>query len=29
LSPEDLDAFATIIDKALTQLDNQPAGLTA
>jgi len=29
LSPEDLDAFATIIEKALTQLDNQAAGLTA
>jgi DNA-binding MarR family transcriptional regulator len=29
LSPEDLDAFATVIEKALTQLDNQPAGLTA
>jgi DNA-binding MarR family transcriptional regulator len=29
LSPEDLDAFATITEKALAQLDNQPAGLTA
>jgi DNA-binding MarR family transcriptional regulator len=29
LSPEDLDAFATVIEKALTQLDNQSAGLTA
>jgi DNA-binding MarR family transcriptional regulator len=29
LSPEDLDAFTTIIEKALTQLDNQSAGLTA
>jgi len=29
LSPEDLDAFATIIEKALAQLDNQPAGFTA
>jgi hypothetical protein len=23
LSPEEIDAFATIIDKALAQLDNQ------
>ena len=29
LSPEDLDAFATIIEKALAQLDKRPAGLTA
>jgi len=29
LSPEDLDAFAAIIEKALAQLDKRPAGLTA
>jgi DNA-binding MarR family transcriptional regulator len=29
LSPEELDAFATIIGKVLAQLDNQPGGLTA
>jgi len=29
LSPEDLDAFATIIEKALAQLDKRPADLTA
>ena len=27
LSPEEIDAFATIIDKALAQLDNQAGGL--
>jgi DNA-binding MarR family transcriptional regulator len=27
LSPEEIDALATIIDKALAQLDNQPEGL--
>jgi DNA-binding MarR family transcriptional regulator len=27
LSPEEVDAFATIIDKALAQLDNQAEGL--
>jgi DNA-binding MarR family transcriptional regulator len=29
LSPEDLNAFATIIEKALAQLDKRPADLTA
>jgi DNA-binding MarR family transcriptional regulator len=28
LSPQEVDAFATIIDKALTHLDNQPEGLS-
>jgi DNA-binding MarR family transcriptional regulator len=27
LTPEDVDAFATIIDKALAHLDNQVEGL--
>jgi DNA-binding MarR family transcriptional regulator len=27
LSPEEVDAFAMIIEKALAQLDNQPEGL--
>jgi DNA-binding MarR family transcriptional regulator len=27
LSPEEVNAFATIIEKALTQLDNEPESL--